>query len=139
MSTKLENVRFAHYPEKVDGTKCNGFTIAYVRQGKHVRYGYSLACAPDQFSKQVGREFSTATLEREYTKLLGMPEDVSCRSTELRAGVLHVGEIAETYAINAMMADQVVDKLNAEDFKHSAIANVLIGQIYNEVIAASGF
>lgn len=133
--TTPKNVRFAHHQNPIYGTDYNGFTIAYVREGNSVKYAWSLACAPDQFSKAVGRNFATATLAKHYDVINDMAalDDSSYRSNVLRAGVLHVGEIIEEYELSDYIADNVLDAMSAFDIKHAAISNILITQVVGVV------
>lgn len=134
--TTPKNVRFAHHHHPIYGTDYNGFTIAYVREGNSVKYAWSLACAPDQFTKAAGRIFATATLAKHYDALNDVValDDGSYRANAFRAGVIHVGEIIEEYELSDYIADNVLDAMTAFDIKHAAISNVLITQVKGVVL-----
>lgn len=124
MTTKLQNIRFSHVHELEDHPKYNGFTVAYVREGKFIKYGYSFACNPDQFSKAEGRKFSTATLEREYENMVtNLP--TSDLNPVARAGFMCVEEMIYELELNAVLGDHVVEKMTTMDFKHAVISAFL--------------
>jgi uncharacterized protein YwqG len=122
--TKLQNIRFSHVHELEDHPKYSGFTVAYVREDKFIKYGYSFACKPDQFSKAEGRKFSTATLEREYENMVTIPAN-SHLNPFARAGFMCVEEIIDELELNSVLGDHVIEKMTTMDFKHAVISAFL--------------
>lgn len=128
MTTKLQNIRFSHVHELDGHPDYNGFTIAYVREGKFVKYGYSLACKPDQFSKSDGRLCSSMTLEREYENMITHPTN-SHLNPFARAGFMCVEELIIEIELRKVLGDHVTSTLTMMDFKHSVISAFLNDRI----------
>lgn len=136
--TTPQNVRFAHHHLPVGGTKYNGFTIAYVREGNYIKYAWSLACAPDQFNKATGRKFATENLEKNFDviNLFESLNNGSYRSNKDRAGIMHVKEIIQYYDLSDFIADNVLADMDTFSIKHAAISNILIGQV-NDILLSN--
>lgn len=126
---KPTNIRFAHHYEQIKDTKYNGFTIAYVREGRFVKYAYALACMPDQFSKADGRKFATATLEREYVNMVPKTGN-SHLNPFARAGFMCIEEMIGEIELDEILADHVTNKMLMTDFKHAVITEFLDNTIY---------
>jgi hypothetical protein len=127
--TTPQNVRFAHHHLPVAGTKYNGFTIAYVREGKFIKYAWSLACATDNFSKVEGRKFSTANLEKRFdiiNEIAALNDGNSYHSPVGRFGCIHMNEIVDYYDLGTIIADNVIEDMDTFSIKHAAISNMLI-------------
>lgn len=126
--TQLQNVRFAHYHQPIRDTKYNGITIAYVREGKYIIYGWSLACAPDNFNKHTGRSYATNTLETNYGDMIIFP-CCSYVGEFSRTGIMYCGEIFEEYNLRDIISDSTVDAMDSTDIKHAVISDMLVQRV----------
>ena len=129
--TALQNVRFAHHHAPIQDTKYNGFTVAYVREGKFIKYAWSLACDPDQFNKAIGRKFATTNLETHYGDLIKLKSFDVCsyRHNTSRYGIMHIAEIIQYYHLTGCISHNVLDDMDVFSIKHSAISGMLITNI----------